>query len=192
MRSFAYTAALLLAGAAASPVLAQEAAPFTGPRVEGIIGYDKVDVNPGKDDSVMYGVAAGYDMQMGGLVVGIEGEYNDSNIKDCVGAGTAASPEVCARVGRDLYAGGRIGSAIGPDTLIYGKVGYTNAGFRATSNNGTGRVELADGNLDGVRVGAGLEQKVGPNSFVKAEYRYSNYEAGVERHQAVAGFGFRF
>ena len=47
-------------------------------------------------------------------------------------------------------------------------------------------------NADGVRVGAGAEYAIGPNSYVKAEYRYSNYEGGFERHQALAGFGFRF
>jgi outer membrane immunogenic protein len=33
---------------------------------------------------------------------------------------------------------------------------------------------------------------LGTNSFAKAEYRYSNYEQGVERHQVMGGFGFRF
>ena len=33
---------------------------------------------------------------------------------------------------------------------------------------------------------------LGPNSFAKTEYRYSNYEQGFEKHQVVAGFGFRF
>jgi outer membrane immunogenic protein len=45
---------------------------------------------------------------------------------------------------------------------------------------------------DGLRVGAGVEQAIGRNAFVKAEYRYSNYEQGYSRHQAVGGFGFRF
>jgi len=27
---------------------------------------------------------------------------------------------------------------------------------------------------------------------VKTEYRYSNYQDGVDRNQVIAGFGFRF
>ena len=33
---------------------------------------------------------------------------------------------------------------------------------------------------------------LGPNTFVKAEYRYSNYEQGFDEHQGVVGLGFRF
>ena len=31
-----------------------------------------------------------------------------------------------------------------------------------------------------------------PSEIAKTEYRYSNYEQGFDRHQVVAGFGFRF
>jgi len=30
------------------------------------------------------------------------------------------------------------------------------------------------------------------NTFLKAEYRYSNYEQGFSRNQVVGGFGVRF
>ena len=43
-----------------------------------------------------------------------------------------------------------------------------------------------------LRVGAGVEQQLGTNLYAKAEYRYSNYEAGIERHQVLGGVGFRF
>ena len=49
-----------------------------------------------------------------------------------------------------------------------------------------------------LRLGAGLEQKLGTNTFVKAEYRYSNYkeiedfDIDADRHQVVAGVGIRF
>ena len=193
MRSFAYPL-LLLAGvaAAASPAFAQADAPFTGARVEGLVGWDHPVSNPGHDDAVTYGVAAGYDMQMGGALVGIEAEAMDSDAKSCGGAETVANPRVCLKAGRDLYAGGRVGTVIGSSTLLYAKAGYTNARAQVNSDNGVEDVRLAKTNLDGIRVGAGAEYAVGPNSFVKAEYRYSNYEAGLERHQVLGGFGFRF
>jgi outer membrane immunogenic protein len=190
MRSFAYAA--LLATAAASPALAQERAPFTGLRAEGLVGWDRVQANSDHDDAVGYGAAVGYDMQMGSALVGVEAEYSDSDNRACVGAATVADPRICTKTGRDLYAGGRIGTVIGGSTLLYAKAGYTNAQAKLTSDDGTTQVTLDKANLDGVRVGAGAEYAVGPNSYVKAEYRYSNYEQGVERHQGMAGFGFRF
>jgi len=193
MRSFAFPAILAAAAAVAgvSPAMAQQAAPFTGPRVEGLIGWDRLQ-NYGHNDDVMYGIGAGYDMQMGSALVGIEAEANDSNNKDCAGGRTALDPRVCAKAARDLYVGGRVGTVVGGRTLVYAKAGYTNARAKLTSDDGGDQITLAHRNFDGARVGAGAEYAVGPNSFIKAEYRYSNYEDGLERHQVVGGFGFRF
>lgn len=181
----------LLALAAASPAMAQERAPFTGARIEGLAGWDRLQSN-GRDDSIVYGIGAGYDMQMGSAVVGIEGEVNDSNIRECVGSKTQADPRLCTKAARDLYVGGRVGTVVGAKTLLYAKAGYTNARAKFTADDGIDRITLARADLDGVRIGAGAEHAVGSNAFVKAEYRYSNYERGVERHQVLGGFGFRF
>lgn len=186
-----YVLAALLAATAATPALAQEAAPFTGLRVEGIVGYDKADTDAGNSDGVTYGGAVGYDIQAGGAVLGIEAEASDSTVDEC---STSGNFETCSQIGRDLYVGGRVGTVIGSNTLLYGKAGYVNGRAQTQIEDTTGvtqKVEIGD-NLDGVRVGAGLEHAIGPNSFVKAEYRYSNYEAGLEKHQGVVGLGFRF
>jgi len=195
MRSFALAAVLAASAATgiAAPAFAQDAAaPFTGPRVEGLIGWDRLQNDGGHKDGVQYGVGVGYDMQMGGAVVGAEAEFGDSSTKTCVGAETIASPELCAKGGRDIYVGGRVGTVVGGSTLVYGKAGYVNGRVKLTEDDGSGDVTLAGRNLDGVRVGAGVEHAVGPNSFVKAEYRYSNYADGLSRNQVVGGFGFRF
>jgi len=187
--------AALLAAAVATPALAQDGAPpFTGFHVDGLAGWDRLQAkNSGHDDGVLYGVGGGYDMQSGKALFGIEAEASDSTGKACVGSATAADPRLCAKAGRDLYIGGRVGTTIGDGrTLLYAKAGYTNAREKLTQDNGAGQVTLASQNLDGVRVGAGAEYSVGPNSFIKTEYRYSNYQDGISRHQVVAGFGFRF
>jgi len=193
MRSIVVAA--LFAASAATPAFAQDAssgrAPFTGPRVEALAGWDRVQ-NGGHDDGVHYGLGAGYDFQAGGAIVGIEGEAADSTVKQCVGSTTAADPRICAKAGRDLYVGGRVGAVVGGSTLLYAKGGYTNAQVKLTGNDGTGRIGLGKSNLDGYRVGVGAEHAIGTNSYVKTEYRYSNYESGFARHQVVAGFGFRF
>lgn len=190
MRSVIFAA--LVAATVATPALAQESAPFTGARVEGIIGWDRLQANGGNNDSITYGVAGGYDFQRGGLLVGIEGEATDSDVKSCVGARTLADPRLCAKAARDLYVGGRVGKVIGGRTLLYAKAGYTNARFKATTDDGVAQTTLFKDDLNGVRVGAGAEYAIGPNSYVKAEYRYSNYEQGISRNQVVGGFGFRF
>ena len=62
--------------------------------------------------------------------------------------------------------------------------------------------------LEGWRVGAGVQKDIGSNTYAKLEYRYSNYhdadfqfangtttnqfEVDTDRHQVVAGVGFRF
>ena len=178
--------AALLASAVAAPALAQDAGSgptFTGAHVEALGGWDRVQANGGHDDGILYGVGAGYDIQRGGAVIGIEGEATVSTQKQTFGALTE-------KASRDLYVGGRVGTVVGGNNLLYLKAGYTNARFKA-EGTATG-VNVAEGNLDGVRVGAGVEHALSNHAFVKAEYRYSNYEQGVSRNQVLAGVGLRF
>lgn len=189
MRSIVVAA--LFAASAAAPALAQDKAPFTGARVEGIAGWDRVQ-NNGHDNGVAYGIGAGYDIRTGLGLVGIEAEASDSSVKQCVGSRTTIDPRLCAKAGRDLYIGGRIGTVVGSKTLLYAKAGYTNAQAKLTTNDGISQTTLGKTNLDGVRVGVGAEYALNSNAFVKTEYRYSNYEKGFSRNQVVAGFGFRF
>ena len=185
--------ASLAATALATPALAQDKAPFSGLRVEGIAGWDRAQVPNDHTNGVVYGAGIGYDFRAGGAVLGIEGEASDSTGKQCVTGTLVAADKLCANAGRDLYVGARIGAAVGPATLLYAKAGYTNARFNVNYTEPTGVNDFSvHDSLDGIRVGGGIEQAVGRNAYVKAEYRYSNYEQGVDRHQVVAGFGFRF
>ena len=190
-----YLLAVLLAGTVASPALAQESRTFSGPRVEGIVGYETTDVEDEGSDGITYGVQAGYDFQSGGAVFGVEAEASDSTVDECVNDVDVAGDTLCADSGRDLYVGGRVGAAVGRNVLLYGKAGYSNARVALDYEDGTAGTaadfEVGE-NLDGVRVGGGVEFALGPNSYAKTEYRYSNYEQGFDRHQFVAGFGFRF
>jgi outer membrane immunogenic protein len=173
---FAAAAAALLS---AAPAFAQDDS-FVGPRAEVIAGYDAVKTNSngyGTPDGFLYGIALGYDLSVGGAVVGLEAELADSTTKyNFTGGSIDAS--------RDIYVGARAGVPLGDIALAYVKAGYTNARFEA---NGYGSEKL-----DGLRLGAGLEYKLSTNLFVKGEYRYSNYEQDVVRHQVVGGLGIRF
>lgn len=207
--------------AAAAPAVAQSADPtFTGPRIEAIVGYDKTragssvdnDSNIPNDESIdglLYGVGVGYDIDIGGAVLGAEAEYTQSTAKtefrngDFEGFGLGN-----VKTNRDFYVGARIGAKATPNTLVYVKGGYTNAKFDVRSSDGTTELQQ-DIDTDGWRAGAGVEHALGQNAFAKLEYRYSNYgkaeidfggaipdssrfDVDTDRHQVVASLGWRF
>ena len=93
---------------------------------------------------------------------------------------------------RDLYVGGRIGVSLGSKALAYVKAGYSNARMEYQGDDGEGGLIRGGDNGDGLRLGAGLEYRIAEKLFLKGEYRYSDYEAGVSRHQLVTGIGLRF
>ncbi|BAV64358.1 outer membrane protein [Sphingobium cloacae] len=212
-------AATLLAGSAVSaPALAQDVGPtFTGPRVEAILGYDHVgagsdiDNDNGRDDQsidgLLYGVGAGYDVNLGSAVVGVEGEFTNSTAKSSRGDFNDDFGFGRVKQGRDFYVGARAGILADPSTLVYVKGGYTNAKLKVLSGV-TNNVTDTAFKLDGWRIGAGVERAINTNSFAKLEYRYSNYNKGrirfedgatsrnfdvdTDRHQVVASVGYRF
>ena len=187
MRNIAF--ATLLAATVAAPAFAQDAAaPFTGPRIEALVGVDQLR-GLGSNEGVTYGVGAGYDIQVDGPrgpILGLETSLTDSNAKMCVGA---LPGRQCQTAGRDIYVGGRAGAPVLPNTLLYVKAGYTNATFTQKLASGP---RLRKGNYDGWRVGGGIEYALTSSMFVKAEATVSDYTDGFTRRQAVAGFGMRF
>ncbi|MGB7418265.1 MAG: outer membrane beta-barrel protein [Erythrobacter sp.] len=206
----------------AAPAAAQSDDPFTGFRLEVVGGYDQSragssiddDADEDNDESIegfTYGAGAGYDFNAGGFVVGVETELTDSTAEtdfidgdvEGIGFGTAVN------AGRDIYVGARVGALVTPSTLLYAKGGYTNARYNIEASfDGDEFRQSID--ADGFRIGAGAEYTFGSNSFAKLEYRYSNYSDGeidfeqdgfddvdlgdidLDRHQVMAGVGFRF
>jgi outer membrane immunogenic protein len=193
-----YLTAALMAGTFATPAFAQDAPPppsMSGFRIEGLVGYDSTEINDDNDGGVIYGVGAGYDFQAGRAVFGIEAEASDSTNRGCIGNVFNAGDSLCARTERDLYVGGRAGAVVGRNILLYAKAGYTNARFQVDYDDGTagGASNLTiNQNLDGVRVGLGVQLGIGRNAYIRTEARYSNYEAGSDRGGVVGAFGFRF
>ncbi|AOL23226.1 outer membrane protein [Erythrobacter litoralis] len=214
----------LLAGSAfavSSPAMAQDEGDFTGFRLEALAGFDASKAGSSVDDDIdddndqsieglIYGAGAGYDMDFGGVVVGVEAELTDSTADtgfedgDFEGIGLGN-----VETGRDIYVGARAGFVASPGLLVYAKGGYTNARYNIESTfDGEDYDEKID--ADGYRVGAGAEYRFGTNTFAKIEYRYSNYseaeldfeddtipdvdlgEIDLDRHQVMAGVGFRF
>lgn len=184
----------------ATPAFAQDA-PFTGARAEGVIGYDRLSDGTGQPDSsvdgLLYGGIIGYDFQAGGVVLGVEGEITGSNADTRTRNLVVAGDQLALEAGRDLYAGVRVGVVAGSRALIYAKGGYTNQRLETNYTSGAATTRIAE-NIDGFRVGGGVEYAVGPNLYVKGEYRYSNYSnldnyrIDVDHHQVVGGIGIRF
>lgn len=140
------------------------AADFTGFRAAATVGL--LDNNFLGDDAFTYGVNVGYDRAFGNLIAGATAEYQESGETG---------------VGRDLSVAARLGTKVTDNALVYGLVGYTNQG-----------IENSPVELDGVRLGLGAEVAFNERLFGNVEYRYSNYEAGVELHQTLIGLGVRF
>lgn len=144
----------------ATPAFAAETADFDGPRVSLSAGLADDDFVG--DESFAYGLEAGYDWNMNGVVVGLSAEIGDTDDS-----------------GRELGATARIGGVVGSKLLVYGLGGYTN-------------LNAGGFNFEGVQVGAGAELAMGKQAFVKYEHRYANLDAGVEYHQNLIGVGVRF
>ena len=199
MRTKILAAALIASSALAMPAFAQEAAPFTGPRAEAIVGWDRVEdgsLNGGKRDGVVYGGQVGYDFQAGSAVLGVEGEVTGATTKNTSNNVLVVPDTLRTKAGRDLYVGARVGFTVGERTLVYAKGGYTNAQFKNEYRSATTNISDRE-NVDGWRLGAGAEVKLSGNVYAKAEYRYSRYDdnnSGVDakRHQVIGGVGVRF
>lgn len=187
MKKFVALTAVATAALAATPALAQ--AP-QGPRVEAIVGYDapRIKVNDSgingtfKDEGVVYGIGAGYDFALSnGVSLGADIEASDSTVKESNVAGTLKAE-------RDLYAGGRVSFPLGADgSNVYLKGGYTNARFSAESGSLSAKQDL-----DGYRLGGGAQFALAGKAYIGGEYRFSDYENDVRRHQVVATVGTRF
>lgn len=183
MKKILFASVASAAFLAATPAVAQDTATaVSGPRVEALIGYDRLRVDGEKDGGVLFGIGAGYDFAVGtGVSLGIDAEATESTQKE-------GDPDIAqVKAGRDLYAGGRVSFAVSPQANLYLKGGYTNARFKFEGEDGS-----ESANADGFRIGAGGQYNVGGKAYVGGEYRYSNYEAGLTRHQVALTVGTRF
>ncbi|MDT7534263.1 outer membrane beta-barrel protein [Sphingobium sp. SA2] len=162
--------ATIAAAVVATPAVAQDAAPFTGPRAGVTMGYDKI----GGEEGFAYGVTAGYDLALAPRVTGgIEVSLGDTTVDD-----------FGLDVSRDLAASLRLGFVATPRVLAFGKVGYATTRFEV-DGDGAG--------LEGVRFGGGLEFAATPSTYISAEYQRTEYEQNIGgRDAAMVGVGFRF
>lgn len=213
----------IAAGAAftAVPAMAQSSdVPFSGFRVGAEVGYDHQrsgsteDIDDARDlkqslNGVAYGAVLGYDVPAGeNLRIGAEASIGESTAGRKVKGEPTTFNLGNVEASRDLYVGGRVGYVTSPNMMLYVKGGYTNQRFGIRGSDGT--VDLKQSlDTDGWRAGAGVEYALNRNSYIGAEYRYSNYgkaevnfkgetpdgsrfNIDTDRHQVMATAGVRF
>ncbi len=170
---------------AASAQASDNTANFVGPRAEAMIGYEHISEPflPTKADGVGLAGAMGYDIRIANnLTAGVDLELGVSNTKQDLGGGSTVE------TGKSAYIGGRLGFTANPTTQLYIKGGYANSEVQFVNSG----IIFATGELDGARIGAGVEKLISDTVFLKGEYRYTNSENAVQSHQAMVGAGVRF
>ena len=200
--AFALLTAAATAAAIAGPAAAQEATNFNGPFIGGQIGWQQdrqslttSTVPPtttrAKGDGFAYGGQIGYDLNLGGGVIGLETSLTGRT-------GSNRFPSFDLDAGRTINVTARAGALVTPEGLLYARGGYSNARFSITNPAG------ASENRDGYTVGAGYEQMLARNVSARIEYNYSDYGSDTlpgtggpstlnyHRHAVMTGLNFRF
>jgi outer membrane immunogenic protein len=187
MKTYTFALASVAVLAAASPAAAE------GFRAEVHAGSDHARAAGEGDSGILYGVGAGYDIAIGEKAeIGLDLSADLSSMKACETGAIVANDEACIRARRDLAAAVRLGYKVTPRGTLYALAGYSNARFRFDYTTPAGVTARDSQNLDGLRVGIGYQQGFGERAYGKVEYRYTNYENGVSRHQALLGVGITF
>ncbi len=187
MRSYLAVLTSAVALLAATPAAAE------GFRAEIHGGWDHTSADDEGDSGVLYGIGIGYDFDIGQKgFVGVEANLDDSTMKECDTSVVLVNDALCLRAGRDISVGLRGGVKVSEAGKIYALAGYTNARYKFSYTTPAGVTTSDSENLDGFRLGAGYQHDIGGNAYGKVEYRYSNYEADVSRHQVLLGVGVNF
>lgn len=133
------------------------------------------------DGNGEYGVRAGYDFQMGGVVLGVVGEWSSTSLEDSVTgfSTTPASYTFTRDVDSIAAIRGRVGFDMGT-WLPYVTAGYAVAQVDqsySTSNGANSFTPTSrDSDADGWQAGAGLEKRLTDNVTIGVEYLYSDLD----------------
>ncbi len=154
-------------------------------------------------DGGVLGAHAGYNVQQGNLVFGVEGDIGYTWNRRSWDVNPVPPPVVTATVGTEWQGSirARVGAAF-DRTLVYGTggVAFTN-GFGTLDVGGVSVTERKT--LTGWTIGAGLEHAFTDNWTARAEYRYSDYgridlsgigggNPRVTEHTIRAGISYKF
>jgi outer membrane immunogenic protein len=173
---------------------------FRGFRIEGNAGYDWAHSEGSKNSKFAYGGSAGFDGQIGNIVIGPEFTYwhpnkNQNTVVTSGPAGTLYHEQ------RDQLSGDvRVGYLVTPDFLVFGKGGYVNEAQRRVFVAPGGVAGVSSrGRADGYQYGGGLEftlhdkfSSIPGGLYVSAQYVRSQFDNHTHDDHAMGGIGFRF
>jgi outer membrane immunogenic protein len=131
------------------------------------------------DQALEGGAHVGYDLGLGGFVVGVVAEYDRGGVEDSVSAfSTTPANYVLTRKLRDSFGlRARVGVPVN-DTLLYATAGAVHGRFRNSfsSSNVANAFAVTDTRSKGwgFRAGGGVEQRLGGNLSVGLLYLYSS------------------
>lgn len=124
----------------------------------------------------------GMDTSIGkGAFLGLGVGLGESGAKDCLGL-------ACAYGGRELSAEARIGGITKGGSKIYAIGGYSNLSVKVKS----GAITLLSYKDGGITGGLGFEQALGSNTFIRTEFRYTDYGGGDYSTSVMPTIGFKF
>lgn len=157
------------------------------------LGVDDDEFNPARDRDVdgAFGIGIGYDFLSGaGLNLGIDVEATHSTGNRDILVDNSVVGSVDFR--DDLYVGGRVTFPVSENFNLYGKLGYTGLRVRADIEDEDFEDEYDSERLNGIRGGVGFQYSSDDKTYYGVEYRFSDYESNVERHQVGVVVGVRF
>lgn len=131
-------------------------------------------------DGVSFAARAGYDYQMGTVVLGVVGEVGTADVTDVVSAFSTTPAFYYMERSIDYTAALRLraGYTVTQSTLLYATGGIAYAKLDQsfeTSNTANTFTVIPDDNAFGFQLGAGLEQKIGSSFSLGIEYLYTGY-----------------
>lgn len=145
-----------------------------------------------KRENVYYAAIAGYDQQIGPVVIGVEAGLSKAGktLRAPIGAtGTLAIDPECRL---DLSA--RAGVTVAPRVLAFGRAGYTLERQRISGLVDAQNTPVASDKVttDGVSYGGGLEYAFAENFSVRAEYRRTELDGAQHGDRVLVGLTGRF
>lgn len=199
MTKFFLTSAVLIA---LMPAIAQaEEAPeqWTGLKAGIEVSRDRLSIagDPGNvgagprraRNGVGYRGFVGYDVQLGGLVIGGEAGIAGGD-RTVTQTGTRGQYLVNPGLSYDLSA--RAGVVVAPALLVYGRVGHRWLQTDRTVIAANGTRTLREQTDGGISYGGGAEVQIGRSFLLRAEYARTPYDRQLKSNRFAIGAGIRF
>lgn len=131
-------------------------------------GYGWARDSTPSTDGWVGGVQAGYNLQLGSAVLGVEADYSWS---DLAGSGSIIGLPVSTSIDSMWSIRGKLGWTVTPNVLLYGTAGY--GGFDASVRTVVNGLSLAgSASFEGAVVGGGAELLLTRNMLLRAEGLY--------------------